>query len=389
MKTPSNKGIAMTLYVLFYLLTGTYAQENYMPELIPPSPTAAALGKYGEIPVSQYTGIPSINIPLWDISVRDITLPVSLSYHAGGIKVEEIAPWTGLGWSLNAGGVITRTVRGLPDELPNGYLNNVVPAVGNIDEQADYNYLYAVSEGSIDASPDIYYYSFAGYSGKFVFEENGDIFSIPHNQLKIEKISAFQFEITDENGIRYVFGKSFTGEDAYEVSSASGHNNLNAPFVSSWFLTHVVSPSGYEVVNLKYTTAGGHISQTLSAETEYQPIPGNLLCMAAPSPVFSNIATVMDKAVKLSEINWPGGKMVFLKNGTRNDLGTANLDYKLTDIVLYGADDQEFRRFSFNYSYFNNSASDFRKKDSNSSALQKKRPEALPIHPTFLLTKKA
>jgi hypothetical protein len=37
-----------------------------------------------------------------------------LSY--GGIKVEEVASSVGLGWAFNNGGVITRNVRGMPDD---------------------------------------------------------------------------------------------------------------------------------------------------------------------------------------------------------------------------------------------------------------------------------
>ena len=94
--------------------------QTSLPEVIPPSPTAASLGEYGDIPVSTYTGIPNISIPLYQIQSRDLSLPISLSYHAGGVKVEEEASWVGLGWSLNAGGVITRSIRGLDDLGPSG-----------------------------------------------------------------------------------------------------------------------------------------------------------------------------------------------------------------------------------------------------------------------------
>ena len=81
------------------------------------SPDAASLGKYGEFPVNNYTGLPSISIPLYSVQSGEIGLPISINYHAGGIKVEEMASWVGLGWSLNAGGVITRSVRGIADDI--------------------------------------------------------------------------------------------------------------------------------------------------------------------------------------------------------------------------------------------------------------------------------
>lgn len=75
--------------------------------VFPPSPTAASLGRYGEVPVTMYSGIPNINIPLFELESTKLSLPVSMSYQATGVKVEEIPGWVGLGWALNAGGVIT------------------------------------------------------------------------------------------------------------------------------------------------------------------------------------------------------------------------------------------------------------------------------------------
>src|SRR5579871_1126609 len=80
------------------------------------SPNATALAKVTDIPVSFHTGVPNIDIPIYTVHEGPLTMPVSLSYHASGIKVMEQSSWVGAGWSLNAGGVITRAVRGLPDE---------------------------------------------------------------------------------------------------------------------------------------------------------------------------------------------------------------------------------------------------------------------------------
>ncbi|MEL6627967.1 MAG: hypothetical protein AAFO96_08895 [Bacteroidota bacterium] len=56
-----------TYLYCFLLWIGTLsiclAQEDLgLPDITPPSPTAAALGKYGEIPVSHFTGIPHVSI---------------------------------------------------------------------------------------------------------------------------------------------------------------------------------------------------------------------------------------------------------------------------------------------------------------------------------------
>lgn len=74
------------------------------------------MGQYGEIPVSLYTGIPNVGLSLFNVSSNHLSLPVSLSYHASAIKVEQLASNVGMNWSLNAGGVITREIRDEPDD---------------------------------------------------------------------------------------------------------------------------------------------------------------------------------------------------------------------------------------------------------------------------------
>jgi YD repeat-containing protein len=51
----------------------------------------AALGKYVEVPVSPYTGVANISVPLYEIKSRDISVPITISYHGGGNKVGEEA----------------------------------------------------------------------------------------------------------------------------------------------------------------------------------------------------------------------------------------------------------------------------------------------------------
>ena len=93
----------MTLWVVLLLPCTGYGQtmqEVELNKIVQVSPDAAALGKYGEYPVGLYTGIPSINIPFYEINSGRIKIPIGISYNAGGIKVEEIASSVGLGWAL-------------------------------------------------------------------------------------------------------------------------------------------------------------------------------------------------------------------------------------------------------------------------------------------------
>jgi hypothetical protein len=107
------------LIVLLLLCSvSAYAQTglpniNTVPKIeqLPPTPQAASLGKYGQVPVSYQTGVPNISIPIYEIKLNDFSYPVSLSYHAGGVKVDDVATNVGLGWSLNAGGSISTTIQ--------------------------------------------------------------------------------------------------------------------------------------------------------------------------------------------------------------------------------------------------------------------------------------
>ncbi|MEM6738097.1 MAG: hypothetical protein AAF620_18720, partial [Bacteroidota bacterium] len=81
------------------------------------SPNALSLGKFGEIPVSLFTGSPLIEVPLTTIEYGDIRRPLTLKYDASGCRPESQLGWVGLNWSLVAGGLIRRQQNGLPDEL--------------------------------------------------------------------------------------------------------------------------------------------------------------------------------------------------------------------------------------------------------------------------------
>lgn len=114
------------IYLLWVLLligyiplfaVGQKAHTNPSIQIMQPSSEAQSLGDFAEIPVDLYTGRININIPLFTISYKDIEVPVSLSYHGGGIKVDDECGAVGLGWTLNAGGVVNRILRGMPDEL--------------------------------------------------------------------------------------------------------------------------------------------------------------------------------------------------------------------------------------------------------------------------------
>ena len=117
--------------------------SSTLPQITRPNPSVASLMNFEDIPVDLHTGVPDIGIPLYSFSTRskDINLSIGLNYHCGSIALTDNSSDVGVGWSLLAGGVISRTIIDVPDEMYNNGITNY------------YN--------------DIYNLNFMGYSGSF------------------------------------------------------------------------------------------------------------------------------------------------------------------------------------------------------------------------------
>ena len=241
--------------------------------VIPPSPEAAGLGTYGNIPISLFTGSPKVTVPLYELKGNALDLPISLSYNAGGFKPQDIASWVGLGWSLNAGGVITRSVVANPDNATNYFFANnnygTPPPITNLF--ATYSYMDSIQKASKETQPDVYYYNFGNYSGKFFLGTNQNIIRKEKNDLKIscwgvpnDNTGSSYFTIVDEHGNTYQFATTeISLMQQNDAILQSAPVTLNYVYPSSWYLTSITSADGQEQINFNYYSASG--SQTMYA----------------------------------------------------------------------------------------------------------------------------
>ncbi|MEM9823380.1 MAG: hypothetical protein AAF985_20020, partial [Bacteroidota bacterium] len=267
---------------------------NPVSNVVPPQPNTAALGKYGDIPVSYYTGTPNISVPLFGLSSTQLSVPVSISYHASGLKVEEQSSYVGFGWALNAGGVVTRTVKGLPDEHPQGYVTGIpqsltptalaglvsngfsdyIPfclnGLPNTNHSPHHSDLQNAAAGKLDLEPDLFTFNFAGFSGKFVFDQQGNIHLMDHQDLIIETnlfdlgyylehFEDYYFKITTPNGTQYHFGTNdLQGNRAYEVTISESNaecgdlDHLIQFQQTGWYLKKIVDANAIDEINLIY-----------------------------------------------------------------------------------------------------------------------------------------
>ncbi|HEX9513367.1 MAG TPA: DUF5977 domain-containing protein [Puia sp.] len=330
-----------TLFVLHTLVGLTLLGQSTtqmvdLPNVVPPSPNAAALGKFGDIPVGAYTGIPNIGIPLYTMQVGKYSLPISLDYHSGGLKVEEVSSSVGLGWALSAGGVITRSMHGQPDEGANGYFQQYGLTAAMI--AADPTVTASFCGGTLDKQPDQFYFNFAGQSGKFILDTTAQRNArfIPYSNIKLTHAPGLDsFQIIDANGIIYVFSTA-------ETTSVEGGRG-SATYISSWYLTTIITPSG----NINFTYATEQTSQLQISELDYLSVDAT----SAPfrPTTHGSSSTVVVDARRLIQIASPFETVTFASTPGRMDMSSAS---SVNGMVVTDPNGHTIKHFSFAQSYF-------------------------------------
>lgn len=327
--------------------------------IIPPSPEASALAKYADIPVSLYSGTPTISIPLYEIEERELTLPISLNYHGSGNKVETIAPRMGLGWTLQASGLVARTVRGWPDEHgQRGFLYQAQQHdVGDFAQgtpQQQYQWYDAMAEGCLDAEPDLFYFNFAGYTGKFMFDWNGQIQMISGNNIKIEPIGlvigATDFidgwKITVDDGTIFTFQAIETTEVVESFpnySCALGLNERDMP--QSWFLTEVRSANLQSWIQFEYES---YFQQNEIWSLETQVHNASL----SPATPTRERLLINNSGKNLKKITTSSGQCVVeFSNGIQRTDIQESINYALGGMSVKNINNKLIKQWDFNYTY--------------------------------------
>lgn len=215
--------------------------KEYIPKVFPPSPTAFKFSTYGNIPLNGSTGAFSYSVPIYTISEKDISLPISLDYSSVGVKIDELSGIVGTDWNLNAGGVISRVMRGHPDEKVNRWYPESIDVLDNDTKEK----IISIANGNsiIDVERDWFSFNVNGLSGTFYFDENLNVVVNSKESVKItsERTQGgtygvmTTFTITDNKGYIYIFG----GSDDYSegmISSSSSSVGPKDIYYSAWFL---------------------------------------------------------------------------------------------------------------------------------------------------------
>jgi len=420
---------------------------HIFPSSVPsfPSPNAQAFQIFGNIPVSKFTGVPEIHIPLYEIVYGDIVLPISLRYHTANRRVHSMPSWVGLGWNLDVGGVITRNMRGGRDEsnrdaqrqgMPPsyfGYMHNWRlwhegrdhRFEGNIWDIRfwDCNFPSSISilqDGQglvtrLDHLPDEFSFNFMGYSGTFFWDiRNGFVVNSEHairvefnfndDVVPTEVVNSTlsgqtagtahgpsgdsyisRFRLITPDGMIYTFG-SRGNLDGVEISAPRQNAYNHDITTSSWFLTQITSPNGFQI-NLRYQR--GPVIANLHPHYEGQSYNfaevGSVIDDRCPLNQYRNFICQKQESgrtikgqvifpVYLQEITFSTGRVLFARsnsNAKRYSRETLNAEtfrdvqffnhisfgdlygraiwQKLDAITVFNEANRPFKRFNFSY----------------------------------------
>jgi RHS repeat-associated protein len=365
---------AIALGIFAHTLSAQSADPSQ--DILPPSPAAASFTKYVDFPVNTSTGTPSISIPIGAVSANKLSVPVSLSYHAGGVKVDEVAGTVGLGWNLNAGGVINRTVRDRYDEDPQGgYLQhtNDIPTP-QISSQAEFDAMNSIAVGDWDGQPDLFQFSFGDYSGKFVFGANSVIQMIPKQDLRITYTTCtgvgcpgyattgtiISFTVTTPDGVQYLFGTLTAIESSKTTNSTvSGGNCIPREYpnqtITAWYLKSVTNPRSGDVITLNYTDYTVSYDISYNESYKYAYSDNSTSAGGCPAVVPGTHAKCLtqktDYGKLLSSIVSPLGKIEFTPEPIRSDVTVSAGNYRIKEAKIYGKNNVLLRSFQFTQTF--------------------------------------
>lgn len=260
------------------------------------SPQVAGMIRHDNIGTPLNSGLVDLSIPLVTYKDRDFEFPIALKYDSQGFKPADAGNFVGLNWILSGGGVIHREIMGIPDDLykmrhsmhneqVKGFLhvcdaskNPFFTAIANKDEVlkepgkylkiTPWNNIAVVKNtGNIEASSDIYHFSFGNHSGKFVIGYDGSVNVVSYSGGKYKvDLSEYHFSfsvseggtaqwqkapkisIITDDGYVYTFGGNYASLE-YMALSWIWLADINPDYdrihrITAFNLTEITAPNG-------------------------------------------------------------------------------------------------------------------------------------------------
>lgn len=403
---------SIVLSVLLLNYSAFSQPQKPLPDNIPviSSPQVWSFMKYGNMSsVDMYTGTVATSIPIYTYKDNDFEIPVSVNYASSGFIPNVPTGILGLGWFLNAGGCITREVRGVPDEkqtpvvfddetnssvLYDGYLSYHVtykdfPGWSSVISD-NYNELrnpmlgFSINGKRIETLSDIYHFRFGNHKGTFCFGPNHEVYVYntdrPFGEYKINykiggvtdapaSVGILQIDITTGDGYTYTFdgqiGETADREVGYsEISNATDGTVMQNEYIcKSLFLKKISSPNGrfvkFEYNPARYITSVRPYSykEYDSQDTRAKGYMDIYSTINAANLLIRSRYLSMDLAqinindqvyiqFKYKEKDWD----IFESNGSTNYIDSQNKDLLLSDVQICSTENGvPIKKWTFNH----------------------------------------
>jgi hypothetical protein len=392
--------ISLSLFAFFICLgikaqEETYSYENELARMtsIPNSPEAQAFEKYGNTSVSMYTGTPNIAVPIHTFKGRELDLPISLTYDASGVKVEQIASQAGLGWNLNVGGRISRLANGYPDDYISSnpeyftHWDGVVQPGINVQQGIlDYyenstsfnsaqevidflTFMKLMNENKLDTQPDYFSLNAMGISDDIVIDvASKQAYALNNPRITVTYTttttgshnSITGWTVTNEDGTKLYFSLAETTDAVNGDIELSGYAGIVKEYNSSWVLTRIESPNKKDTYALNYTSPGYWIQQRANYAQHVSHdindrISGAQIYQVNSTPASESYYSIKQQFLTSIEYSTDDGisfkniVSILLKN--RNDLDIASA---IDEIQLHKLDTLStiYKKFRFSHTYF-------------------------------------
>jgi len=338
--------------------TSTNGQST-LPNIIPPSAESYKLGTFGNIPVSLFTGNANVNIPLTSYETKNIKLPITLSYSSNGVKVDDMNGSTGLNWTLNAGGVITRIIRDLPDE--DHQVNIAFPS--NIDDlgatrnPAVMQFFQDASSPNVDTEQDFYMANFNGIQIKFVFDKRGVPVIYSQKDVIIEGRSGGDaFTITTDDGTKYYF----TDKERTSNRTAGDGHSLISIKTTAWYLTKIEDTVTGEAVFIENTDGGYSTTISQSQTLSYTSPTGGPMYSSCGNPAFIRYPQTSELISHNQIVNGKQIKRIYSNNPVYGEIlfdymqYPENTDYKSLNKVVKKLGNTTINNIDLTYNFTGN-----------------------------------
>ena len=271
---------------------------------ITPSAETFSLIRYGETQPDLYTGAFSYQVPVFTYKDLDFNIPVSLNYRFDGYKPAMARGSLGLGWSLSTGGVITREVRGVPDEqylygdngygvggwyytvqkmntldtlhyyrhgpwpyIDGGVVNSGIDLFGAVPcfktPAAIQSLIRRDQIASFEACPDLFHFNIDGVSGSFILGPDGvwHVFgdNVPFDLFTIELIPVQSYpgshgihpapaiRLIRKDGYQFCFGGDFAHTEFGRGNSQTLSADEADILFTAFHLNEIIAPNGRTV----------------------------------------------------------------------------------------------------------------------------------------------